>query len=166
MPLIPPGDVDALASQLRAFLADPKPFLRRAVELQKYVAQHFSVEAMTRDVVDFYISDLGAGIHKLPEHVRFPHNMHVNAGLECQTCHGPVQEMEEVYRFSSLQMGWCIDCHRGATELSAQEEAAVRERSSFVRKFTQLASAGEDLGGFTGTYPDQRASTDCVVCHY
>jgi glycosyltransferase involved in cell wall biosynthesis len=67
MPLIPPGDVDALASQLRAFLADPKPFLRRAVELQKYVAQHFSVEAMTRDVVDFYISDLGAGIHKLPE---------------------------------------------------------------------------------------------------
>jgi len=67
MPLIPPGDVDALASQLRAFLADPKPFLRRAAELQKQVAQHFTVEAMTRDVVDFYISDLGAGIHKLPE---------------------------------------------------------------------------------------------------
>ncbi|MEZ5829100.1 MAG: glycosyltransferase family 4 protein [Hyphomicrobiales bacterium] len=67
MPLIPPGDVDALASQLRAFLADPKPFLLRAAELQKYVAQHFTVEAMTREVVDFYISDLGAGIHKLPE---------------------------------------------------------------------------------------------------
>jgi glycosyltransferase involved in cell wall biosynthesis len=67
MPLVPPGDVDALASQLRAFLADPKPFLRRAAELQKYVAAHYSVEAMTRDVVDFYISDLGAGIHKLPE---------------------------------------------------------------------------------------------------
>jgi glycosyltransferase involved in cell wall biosynthesis len=67
MPLVPPGDVDSLASQLRAFLADPKPFLRRAAELQKYVAQHYSVEAMTRDVVDFYISDLGAGIHKLPE---------------------------------------------------------------------------------------------------
>lgn len=67
MPLIPPGDVDALASQLRAFLADPKPFLLRAAELQKYVAQHFTVEAMTREVVDFYISDLGAGIHKLPD---------------------------------------------------------------------------------------------------
>jgi glycosyltransferase involved in cell wall biosynthesis len=67
MPLVPPGDVDALASQLRAFLADPDPFLRRAAELQKYVAQHFTVEAMTRDVVDFYISELGAGIHKLPE---------------------------------------------------------------------------------------------------
>jgi len=67
MPLIPPGDVDALASQLRAFLADPKPFLVRAAALQKYVAQHFTVEQMTRDVVDFYISDLGAGIHKLSE---------------------------------------------------------------------------------------------------
>jgi glycosyltransferase involved in cell wall biosynthesis len=67
MPLIPPDDVDALASQLRAFLADPKPFLRRAAELQKYVAHHFTVEAMTREVVDFYISDLGAGIHKLPQ---------------------------------------------------------------------------------------------------
>ncbi len=67
MPLIPPGDVDALASQLRAFLADPKPFLLRAAELQKYVAQHFTVDQMTREVVDFYISDLGAGIHKLRE---------------------------------------------------------------------------------------------------
>ena len=52
-------------------------------------------------------------IHKLPEHARFPHFMHVNAGLECQTCHGPVQEMTKVYQFSSLRMGWCIDCHRG-----------------------------------------------------
>jgi glycosyltransferase involved in cell wall biosynthesis len=67
MPLIPPDDVDALASQLRAFLSDPKPFLRRAAELQKHVAQEFSVESMTREVVDFYISELGAGIHKLPE---------------------------------------------------------------------------------------------------
>jgi hypothetical protein len=105
-------------------------------------------------------------VHKLPEHVRFPHNMHVNAGLQCQTCHGPVEEMEEVYQFSSLQMGWCIDCHRGQTELSDQEEATVQERSSFIRELTQLASAGESLSGFTGTYPDQRASTDCVVCHY
>jgi hypothetical protein len=105
-------------------------------------------------------------VHKLPEHVRFPHSMHVNVGLQCQTCHGPVQEMEEVYRFSSLQMGWCVDCHRGQTELSPEEQTAVQERSSFIRKLTQLASAGESLGGFTGTYPEQRASTDCAVCHY
>ena len=105
-------------------------------------------------------------VHKLPEHVRFPHDMHVSVGLQCQTCHGPVQEMEEVYQFSSLQMGWCIDCHRGGTELSAAEQQTVQERSSFIREMTQLASAGESLSGWRGTYPDQRASTDCVVCHY
>ena len=62
MPLIPPGDVGALASQLRAFLASPKPFLERAALLQKRVAERFSVENMTHDVIDFYISDIGAGL--------------------------------------------------------------------------------------------------------
>ena len=51
-------------------------------------------------------------IHKIPDHAHFPHMMHVNAGLQCQDCHGPVQEMEEVYQAASLRMGWCIDCHR------------------------------------------------------
>ena len=107
-------------------------------------------------------------IHKLPEHVRFPHDMHVNAGLECQTCHGPVEEMEEVYRFSSLQMGWCIDCHRGETELSEAEEASVDAKSSFVQQINALRQAGGDarVAGWERTYPNQRASTDCVVCHY
>jgi hypothetical protein len=36
---------------------------------------------------------------------------HVNAGVTCQQCHGPVQEMDRVYQFSSLNMGWCVDCH-------------------------------------------------------
>jgi glycosyltransferase involved in cell wall biosynthesis len=62
MPLIPPGDVGALASQLRAFLASPKPFLERAALLQKRVAERFSVENMTHEVIDFYISDIGAGL--------------------------------------------------------------------------------------------------------
>jgi hypothetical protein len=36
----------------------------------------------------------------------------VRAGLACQECHGPVQEMDRVYQFSSLKMGWCVTCHR------------------------------------------------------
>ena len=56
MPLIPPGDVEALAGQLRAFLAGPKPFLDRAAALQKYVAERFTVDNMTHAIVDFYIS--------------------------------------------------------------------------------------------------------------
>ena len=105
-------------------------------------------------------------IHKLPEHVRFPHSQHINAGLSCQTCHGPVQEMTKVYKFSSLQMGWCVDCHRGETELSSAEEASVQKNSSFLRQISALRAAGEDLGGLEGTYPKQRASTDCTACHY
>lgn len=105
-------------------------------------------------------------IHKLPEHVRFPHSQHVNVGLQCQTCHGPVEEMTKVYQFSSLQMGWCVDCHRGKTELSAAEEASVKNRSSFLREISLLRSQGEDLGGLEHLYPNQRASTDCTECHY
>ena len=71
-------------------------------------------------------------IHNLPEHVQFKHFRHVNAGIECQTCHGPVEEMNRVWltpdtvlRPSSaflpaakLEMGWCMDCHfeRGASD--------------------------------------------------
>jgi hypothetical protein len=51
-------------------------------------------------------------IYKVPDHVRFPHMRHVNAGLECQECHGPVETMQEVTLSQPLRMGWCIDCHR------------------------------------------------------
>jgi hypothetical protein len=50
-------------------------------------------------------------IHKVPDYVNFPHMRHVNAGVTCQDCHGPVQDMSTVYQFSSLNMGWCMDCH-------------------------------------------------------
>ena len=62
IPLIPPRDVEALAGQLRTFLASPKPYLQRAASLQQNIAKRFTVEAMTWDVVDFYISELGAGV--------------------------------------------------------------------------------------------------------
>ena len=62
MPLIPSGDVPALAGQLRAFLATPKIFLERAAALQKIVAERFTVENMTHEIIDFYISEVGAGL--------------------------------------------------------------------------------------------------------
>ena len=107
-----------------------------------------------------------ARIHKLPEHAKFPHYTHVNVGLQCQTCHGPVQEMEEMYQFSSLRMGWCVSCHRGEQRLSPQEEASVQARSSFIQRMRRLEQAGGDVRGLRATFPNQRASTDCMVCHY
>jgi hypothetical protein len=50
-------------------------------------------------------------IHKVPDYVQFPHMRHVNAGVTCQQCHGPVQDMDRVYQYSSLNMGWCVNCH-------------------------------------------------------
>ncbi len=75
-------------------------------------------------------------IHNLPEHVQFKHFRHVNAGIECQTCHGPVEEMNRVWltpdtvlRPSSaflpaakLEMGWCMDCH---FERAASDDCAA-----------------------------------------
>lgn len=57
-------------------------------------------------------------VHDLPDFVTFNHARHVRvAGLACQSCHGPVEEMELVRQHASLSMGWCIACHRelGAT---------------------------------------------------
>ncbi len=52
-------------------------------------------------------------VHNLPDHAYFNHSQHVMVGkIECQTCHGPVQEMDVVKQFSPLTMGWCIQCHR------------------------------------------------------
>jgi len=53
-------------------------------------------------------------VHKLPPFVHFPHLRHVNADppVTCQECHGPIQEMTQVYQYSSLKMGWCLDCHK------------------------------------------------------
>ena len=51
-------------------------------------------------------------VHNIPDFVYFDHRVHVARGLACETCHGPVQSMERVRQFSSLSMGWCVDCHR------------------------------------------------------
>jgi len=51
-------------------------------------------------------------VHNLADFVYFNHSRHVSAGLACQECHGPIETMEEVRRFNSLKMGWCLDCHK------------------------------------------------------
>jgi hypothetical protein len=51
-------------------------------------------------------------VHILADFVHFDHSRHLAAGLECQRCHGPVEGMERLRRWSPLVMGWCLDCHR------------------------------------------------------
>ncbi len=58
-------------------------------------------------------------VHKMPDFVTFEHRAHVNAGVACEACHGPIKTMERVRQVSSLSMGWCIDCHRGGSVAKA-----------------------------------------------
>jgi len=55
-------------------------------------------------------------VHNLPDYVYFDHRAHVGVGVRCQTCHGPVETMERVRQSADLSMGWCVNCHRTATE--------------------------------------------------
>jgi len=55
-------------------------------------------------------------VHLLPDHVKFSHFQHIKAGKDCTTCHGPIEKMETVYQYSSLSMGWCVNCHRQSPE--------------------------------------------------
>ena len=51
-------------------------------------------------------------IHKTPDFAYFNHSVHVNRGVSCFTCHGPVNHMTTVYHYQPQSMGWCLDCHR------------------------------------------------------
>ena len=51
-------------------------------------------------------------VHDLPDFVYFNHSVHVHKGVGCVTCHGRVDTMNRIYQATSLQMEWCLDCHR------------------------------------------------------
>lgn len=70
-------------------------------------------------------------VHRLPDHVYFSHEWHTKAGVACQTCHGPVEEMTTVRQYSDLTMGWCLDCHRKDNYVGGREYKAA-DASTFT----------------------------------
>jgi len=91
-------------------------------------------------------------IHNLPDFVYFNHSQHVKvAGIKCQTCHGPVQTMKEVYQYSPLTMKWCIQCHK-RTEVNYKGNAyydnmiAVHDRIKRGEKVTEASMGGIECG--------------------
>ena len=94
-------------------------------------------------------------IHNLPDLAYFNHAQHVNvAGLDCQTCHGPIEEMDEVYQYSKLTMGWCINCHR-ETELDLENPYYHDLHDKWIDKYH-----GEELT------VDMIGGRECAKCHY
>jgi len=94
-------------------------------------------------------------IHNLPDLAYFNHSQHVNvAGVECQTCHGPIQEMDVVRQHSLLTMGWCIDCHR-TTDVNSKGNAYYDKLVELHNSSKKGAMKVEDIGGL-----------ECAKCHY
>ncbi len=97
-------------------------------------------------------------IHNLPDHVYFNHSQHVVAGkVQCQTCHGQVQEMKQVYQFASLSMGWCLNCHR-QTEVQFQS-------NNYYSMFTSLHEKAKADTSFHVTEA-MVGGEECQKCHY
>jgi len=96
-------------------------------------------------------------IHKLPDHAYFNHAQHYRvAGVECQTCHGKVEEMEEVKQFAPLTMGWCINCHR-------ETKVKFEDNPYYDKLHDYLAERYKKGDQFTVA---RIGGLECGKCHY
>ncbi len=116
-------------------------------------------------------------IHNLPDHVYFNHSQHVKVGKQnCQTCHGNIQEMPEVYQYSDLSMGWCINCHRESkVDFYNKADSTGNKFYSIYEKFhEQMKDSVIDKSGRKILNPHRMDSvtvekiggTECQKCHY
>ena len=95
-------------------------------------------------------------VHDLPDFVYFDHSAHVNKGVGCTTCHGRVDQMPLMWQEASLQMEWCLDCHR-------QPEKYLRPKEEVFNAAYEPpgrpARAGPQAGGAsTRVQPAHRAA--------
>ena len=103
-------------------------------------------------------------VHNLPDHVYFNHSQHVKVGKQqCQTCHGNIQQMPEVYQFSELSMGWCVNCHRETkVDFYDKENKTGNKYYSIYEKFHK------DLKNhkMDSVTVEKIGGTECQKCHY
>lgn len=96
-------------------------------------------------------------VHNLPDHVYFNHSQHVKvAGLECQSCHGMVQEMDVIEQVNNLSMGWCLNCHR---------QTEVNFTNEFYKDYEELHKKLNE-GEIKAVHAEDIGATDCQKCHY
>ena len=96
-------------------------------------------------------------VHDLPDFVYFDHSIHVHKGIGCVTCHGRVDEMNLTYQKASLQMEWCLDCHRNP-------EKYVRPREE-VFNLDWMPRDGHRSGAELAADYAIESRDDCSVCH-
>ncbi len=95
-------------------------------------------------------------IHNLPDFVYFSHAQHVSvAGVDCQKCHGPVEEMEVLYQHSPLTMGWCLNCHKETNVKVKDNEYYTKIHEELSKKYGVEELTVAQMGGL-----------ECGKCHY
>ena len=100
-------------------------------------------------------------VHDLPDFVYFDHSIHVAKGVGCETCHGPVNEMPLLARGASLQMAWCLDCHRNP-------EKFVRPPEEVFNMDWERPHDDPDYGAKLveeAGIADERRLMSCSTCH-
>jgi hypothetical protein len=97
-------------------------------------------------------------VHDLPDFVYFNHGVHIQKGIGCVSCHGRVDQMNQVWRASSLQMEWCLDCHRDPAR-------HVRPRDRVFDLAWEPPGDQRNLGAELLRLYDVHTRTDCSTCH-
>jgi hypothetical protein len=100
-------------------------------------------------------------VHDLPDYVYFNHSIHVNKGVGCSTCHGNVAQMPLMYQASSLQMEWCLACHRNPSPI-------LREKKDIFTMDWQPPANQAEIGARLvkqNKVQDSFQLTSCSTCH-
>jgi hypothetical protein len=103
-------------------------------------------------------------VHDLPDFVYFNHSIHVAKGVGCSTCHGRVDEMPLVHQVASLQMEWCLECHRNPEKFVRPREQVFNMEWRPQNSSAQEIAEGRNL---VKSYHIQGANvlTSCSTCH-
>jgi hypothetical protein len=97
-------------------------------------------------------------VYDLPDYVYFNHSIHVKKGVGCETCHGRIDEQPLTYQQPSLQMRWCLNCHRNP-------EQYLRPRDQITKMGYEPSEPQEQLGArLVKEYHVQKLDT-CWTCH-
>jgi hypothetical protein len=99
-------------------------------------------------------------VHDLPDFVYFDHSIHVNKGVACIECHGRIDEMPLTARVASLDMQWCLQCHRNAPR-------HIRPLADVFTMSDARPLSQQEIGQLNRLFhlQDTRRLTDCSTCH-
>ncbi len=113
-------------------------------------------------------------VNDLPDYVYFNHSIHINKGVGCNTCHGPVDRMPLMYNNASLRMEWCLDCHRAPDKYLRPRDQVFNMRYQQPSNDQPLSLDGQEFTDqrTLGKYLIQKHNlrtvadiTSCSTCH-